>query len=128
MLAHHCPCASNKPILISEQRLATTGRSPFVPPNIVEVHTTAPNTYEQQQTSVHPVTRWITLDGLLSLVDPNANDLARRSHRDVEGNSQADGTGGVEVGRQPAQQRRNTGKGTACGDYEASIPWLSEGH
>lgn len=61
---------------------------------------------------------------LVCFVNPNTDNLARSTHGDVQGDRQAYCCRGVEIRREPAQQRRDAGKGSRCGDYEASIPLL----
>ena len=67
----------------------------------------------------------VALGGLVGRVDPHADDLAGGAHGDVERNGQADGGRGLQVGGQPAQQRRDAGKGAGRGDDEAAVAVLT---
>jgi hypothetical protein len=90
------------------------------------VHADAAHANKQQQAGVNPVTCRIPLLGLSSLVNPDADDLTRGAHRDVQSDGKADGAGGVEVGGEPAEERRDAGEGTAGGDDEATVSRLLE--
>jgi hypothetical protein len=70
------------------------------------------------------VTHRVPLGSLLCLIDPYTDDLARRAHRDIEGNCQPDRRRRVQIGGKPPQERRNTGKRTRGCDNETSITSL----
>jgi hypothetical protein len=50
--------------------------------------------------------------------------LARRAHRDIEGNCQPDRRCRVQIGGKPSEEWGNTGKGTRGCDDETSITSL----
>lgn len=86
--------------LILEQSV-TLGRGP-VPPGIVPPQSQASRGDHDEEASIDPVTRRVALDRLVCRVDPHANDLARGSHGDVEGNGQTNGGRRLQVGGEPA--------------------------
>lgn len=88
---------------------ASDSRAP-VPPYVVEVHSDTTNGHEQEQPSIGPVAGRISSFGFLGLVDPDAHNLTRGPHRDVQGDCQADCCSRLQVGRKPAQERRNAGE------------------
>ena len=95
-----------------------------VPPHVVAVHGDTVDRHKEQQRRVGPVARWVSYGGLVGLVNPHADNLARRAHGDVERNGKANGGGRVQVRRQPAEKRRNARKGARRGDDEAVVPLL----
>lgn len=99
------------PFLVLEKGHTARPRRRPVPPSIVHMHEDTGQTDKQQEARIDPVTRGIPLLRLLGLVDPDADDLARRAHGDVDRNGEANGCGGVQVGRQPAEQGRDACKG-----------------
>lgn len=64
--------------------------SSFVPHRVVESHQEAPHGDHEQEAGIDPVTHRVPLGSLLCLIDPYTDDLARRTHRDIEGNCQPD--------------------------------------
>ena len=93
---------------------------PIHPPIIPPQPQTSPR-HKKQQRRIRPMPRRIPPLLLISLVDPHAHDLARRTERDVQRDGQARRGGGVHVGRQPPKQRRDAGEGAASRDDEAAV-------
>lgn len=109
---------------VLEPRLIGTSCT-LVSPDVVCMHTEATYSHKEKQTGIDPVTGRIPLGRFVSLVDPDADDLSRGAHGDVQRNGQADGSCGVQVGRQPTQERRNTGERTTCCNDKTSIARLN---
>lgn len=80
---------------------------------------------KEQEARIRPVARGIPPLGLVRLVDPHAGDLPQASaDAHVDGDGEARGRGADDVGRQPAQHRRDAGKGARGGEDEASVASL----
>jgi hypothetical protein len=110
----------------SSLELNSTRRKALIPPRIVKVHAGTARRYKQQQSSIRPVTRRVSLLGLVGLVDPYTHDLSWGAHGDVESDGEADGAGGVQVRGDPAVERGNTGECARGGDDETSVSGLEK--
>lgn len=93
-----------------------------IPPAIVEPKHDAPNSDHEQEDSIDPMARGVPRLGLLGLVNEHADDLARGAPQaNVEGDGEAHGGGGEDVGAQPAQERRDTGEGARGRHDQAAV-------
>jgi hypothetical protein len=92
-----CGNRTEVPKSILESRLVSTNCTP-VPPNVISVHANAAYAYEEKQSSIGPMASRIALGSFLRLVDPDADNLPRSAHGNVQRDGQADGSCRVQVG------------------------------
>lgn len=106
---------------VPEQSFGTFPSQSSVLELIEEQQRNATCSYEEQQTSVNPMSCWVALFLLISLIDPDSGDLAWCAKGDVQSNSQACCSCTVQVRGQPAQQRRDARERTGGSDNQTAI-------
>jgi hypothetical protein len=62
---------------------------------------------------------------LISLINPNPDNLPGGPERDIQRNGESSSTRGINIRRQPAKKRRYTRKSPAACHDQATVPMLN---